>query len=318
MKVIILAVIALGLTVFSKTTASNITVLYPNGGESLEAGKTYKIQWSGSMTSLKLSNGYALVSHDEYNADPAGSYIWRVPLTTAPSLYSLEAVGCCGTSSGVDASDAYFSIIAPQNLYSYFRVSPSNISQNQPVTLSWEINSGVQASLKIECPTKSITFLNNQRQKIYNCGDVINDLPLVTNFDLRPQDYWSSVDVNFVLSVLEIGGRESIYGNQSLTVSFQPAQLISGYTNYGQYVKPVEKQKQSAYIFKKDLEYGMENDADIIALQTILKSLNLFNSPVTSNYYSKTKKAVQAFQKKYGIKQTGVVGPKTRAQLNHI
>lgn len=319
-KLFILTVIALGLTLFSQTEASNITVVYPNGGESLEAGKTYKLQWSGQMISLKLSNGYEIVSHEDYNADPSGSYLWTIPLTTPPGLYNMEATGCCGSNAGSDVSDSQFSIVAPTGLYSYFRSSPEGISENQPVTFAWEINGGVQASLKIDCPANSISFLNSQRQKIYHCGEAINDLPLVTNFDLRPQDYYGPVKVNFILSVLEIGGRESIYGNRTLTVEFRPAQLISGYSNYGQYLgSPVyQEQLPVKHIFKYDLEYGMKKNDDVRELQKILIKLGLLDSEPTGNFYGMTFRAVKAFQKKYNIKQTGYVGPKTRAQLNQL
>ena len=318
---LIFTIILLGIGFFYQTKAANITVIYPNGGENLEAGKTYKLQWNGSMTSLKLNNGYVIVSHDDYSADPAGSYLWTVPLTTPPGSYNLEAIGCCGSSAGSDTSDGQFSIIAPTHLYSYFRVSPADVSENQPVTFAWEINGGVQASLKIECPVNSISFLNSQRQKIYHCGEVISDLPLVTNFDLRPQDFSSpSLKVNFILSVLEVGGRESIYGNRTLTVEFRPMQLISGYSNYGQYLglSVYQEQLPAKHIFKYDLEYGMDDSNDVKELQKILTKLGFFKGEATGNFYGKTLKAVKAFQKKYGIKQTGYVGPKTRGQLNNL
>lgn len=93
------------------------------------------------------------------------------------------------------------------------------------------------------------------------------------------------------------------------------------------YVPPVPPAKPKVSI-GKDLEWGMENDADVRELQEVLKYENLFphETPSTGAFYGITLKAVQDFQKKHGIASYGTpettgfgrVGPKTRALINSL
>lgn len=73
------------------------------------------------------------------------------------------------------------------------------------------------------------------------------------------------------------------------------------------------------HFFDSDMEFGMTND-EVKALQDVLKYEKLFPSNADSTGYfgSITKKAVIAFQVKYGIAQVGRVGPTTRAKLNEL
>lgn len=74
------------------------------------------------------------------------------------------------------------------------------------------------------------------------------------------------------------------------------------------------------YTFTRDLEMSVTvvYDKDVVALQDILKYEGLFPANVESTGYfgSVTKKAVEAYQAKYGIAVAGRVGPSTRAHLN--
>lgn len=71
----------------------------------------------------------------------------------------------------------------------------------------------------------------------------------------------------------------------------------------------------SVSTFKTDLELTMQN-ADVKALQTVLKKEGVYSCEVTGYYGPCTERGVKTLQKKYGIRQTGVVGPLTRAKLN--
>jgi len=79
--------------------------------------------------------------------------------------------------------------------------------------------------------------------------------------------------------------------------------------------------------FLKDLEFSpvFFSSPDVVALQSCLKWEGLFpgNVELSGYYGSITKKAVEAFQRKYSIAVQGDagygrVGPKTRARLNQI
>lgn len=68
--------------------------------------------------------------------------------------------------------------------------------------------------------------------------------------------------------------------------------------------------------FDRDLEYGLTNDSEVIALQTRLTSEGVYSGPITGNFYSLTRAAVVSYQRREGIRTTGYVGPLTRARLN--
>lgn len=65
------------------------------------------------------------------------------------------------------------------------------------------------------------------------------------------------------------------------------------------YVKP----PAPVHRFTRDLEYGMRNDADVRALQDILKYEGLLaeHIPSTGNYLEETRKSVLAYQKRYNL-----------------
>ena len=77
--------------------------------------------------------------------------------------------------------------------------------------------------------------------------------------------------------------------------------------------------KKPQHEFLKDLEYGMRNN-EVVWLQDCLKYEACFPIEVQSTGYfgTITLRSAQKFQAKYGISQTGYVGPITRKKLNEI
>jgi len=71
--------------------------------------------------------------------------------------------------------------------------------------------------------------------------------------------------------------------------------------------------------FTKTLQKGVTND-EVKALQTALKSdSSIYPEGLVTGYFGTlTEAAVKKFQAKYGIDQTGIVGPNTRAKLNSL
>lgn len=83
--------------------------------------------------------------------------------------------------------------------------------------------------------------------------------------------------------------------------------------------KPSEVAKIVSPVFNKTLKYGMTND-DVKRLQELLASdPEIYPEGIISGWFGQlTKKAVMAFQKKYGIEPVGIVGPKTRAKIQEV
>ena len=76
------------------------------------------------------------------------------------------------------------------------------------------------------------------------------------------------------------------------------------------------------HTFKADFGIGTTSNNDVSALHTILTTKEGFEIPrdeyMSSVYGESTASAVVDFQAKYGIRQTGFVGPITRTKLNQL
>jgi peptidoglycan hydrolase-like protein with peptidoglycan-binding domain len=85
--------------------------------------------------------------------------------------------------------------------------------------------------------------------------------------------------------------------------------------------------KKLSYNFKNVLTYGMVNNADVKALQAILKAEGLFpDVECTGNYFQVTQQGVRKFQEKYKVAiavelalvDGKRVGSKTLKRLNEL
>jgi peptidoglycan hydrolase-like protein with peptidoglycan-binding domain len=72
---------------------------------------------------------------------------------------------------------------------------------------------------------------------------------------------------------------------------------------------------ESTYNFTLNLQLGSKGE-DVTQLQNVLIAEGLLQSEATGYFGALTKAALKLYQAKYGISQTGTVGPLTRAQLN--
>lgn len=73
----------------------------------------------------------------------------------------------------------------------------------------------------------------------------------------------------------------------------------------------------STFRFTQTLNIGSQGD-EVTQLQNKLTTEGIYSGPITGYFGPLTQAAVKAFQAKYGISQTGTVGPLTRGQLNSL
>ena len=75
----------------------------------------------------------------------------------------------------------------------------------------------------------------------------------------------------------------------------------------------------AVFTFNKTLSRG-KSGADVSELQRTLSTFSeIYPERMITGFFGiKTEQAVKRFQKKHGIEQTGIVGPKTRAKLNGL
>ncbi len=95
---------------------SSITLITPNGGESLSAGATYQIKWtSDAVTNVKIdystNNGSNWINVASSVPASSGSYNWVVPNT--PSINCKVVISDVSNALLKDESDSVFTIIPP-------------------------------------------------------------------------------------------------------------------------------------------------------------------------------------------------------------
>jgi hypothetical protein len=107
-------------------SGSTLTVISPNGGESLVAGTTNTITWTsdivGSVCIRLLKGGvrYALIAGALPNS---GAFDWLIPAGIVAGEDYTVKIASCGNSLLTDVSDASFAIVPPAN-------TNSGITQN--------------------------------------------------------------------------------------------------------------------------------------------------------------------------------------------
>ena len=90
-----------------------VTLISPNGGESLEVGGSYTITWDDNFDdniSLKLYRGGVFAATLESSTQSDGSYTWNIPADIEERNDYKIKITNLGQSTVYDYSDAYFSI----------------------------------------------------------------------------------------------------------------------------------------------------------------------------------------------------------------
>lgn len=77
------------------------------------------------------------------------------------------------------------------------------------------------------------------------------------------------------------------------------------------FVGQLDTNNASAFLFSKDLYFGLVRDGDVKKLQDFLRTEGYFTGKSDGTFGLKTRTAVRAYQKEYGIPSTGYVDVKT-------
>jgi hypothetical protein len=94
-----------------------VTVLFPNGGQTIKAGLTYSVVWGAPTNAVSFRLNYSVDGGSSWSAIAnkvtSDSFTWRVPVPAATITRGLiQVIGydASGANVGTDTSDSYFTI----------------------------------------------------------------------------------------------------------------------------------------------------------------------------------------------------------------
>jgi peptidoglycan hydrolase-like protein with peptidoglycan-binding domain len=120
------------------TTQPSITVLSPNGGETLIAGNPYTIRWNASnfpsnaTAHIVLRTLFGIPDTNiGLAASTVGNYTWQIPANSTPgqyeiAVYQADLTGAIGPNGVKDKSDAPFNIVTATTPITLSSISPAS------------------------------------------------------------------------------------------------------------------------------------------------------------------------------------------------
>lgn len=183
-------------------------------------------------------------------------------------------------------SSAISAVIKANNV-----VDTLTISYNDSVQLSWESNNAIHCEISGDWLG---IVPDSGSQLIGNVTEAKNYLLLC--IDEKKETVLSSVAVYI--------DEKTIPANITSTASILNRESFKDFT----------------YTWKKNFGFGLKDDQDVAALQTILylESLLPSSDQITGNFDDQTMTALKKFQELYDIEQTGYAGNKTISKLNEL
>lgn len=112
-----------GISFTGTSTSPSIKVIYPNGGETLKIGESYKIKWtpgSPGMKKIDLLNAdkeyvYTIYSYKVYGypvPNTSGIFNWTIPYSIKSGSYYLRLYANSVEDNNIDYSDSSFKIVS--------------------------------------------------------------------------------------------------------------------------------------------------------------------------------------------------------------
>lgn len=288
---------------------------------------------SGSMT-ISFSNAY--------------SSSQKVKLTLLPAM----APGAYDGTHEASLELVVASDVIPDPMVTSLVASSSIVASGQSVILSWISTNALGINMRIGCNTL-ITATSSQNLEIpLVCGSYAFDTLLVPSGSIA-LGFNSSSTLNQTVSVnaipaKKISGTYDATRGQSLTLTVKPRGVVASMSPPPAPVPPpppplvvlpppapmlppppptTVAPSSIKFTFTQNMARGSRSLQVTPLQQYLARDPALYPEGTVSGYFGTlTEKAVQRFQKKYGIASSGTpsttgygaVGPKTRAKLNEV
>ena len=165
----------------------SITLLQPNGGETLEAGGTFEIRWnaSASISNVKLElttdNGASFTTIVSSTTND-GSYTWSVP--DVSSTQARMRISDAADGQPVDLSDAVFEIVAPPSDFHapvIFSITPTRGPVGTEVTVDGHDFVQVSQVAFGGAPATEVTVVTDSRLRARVPAGAVTGKVTVTN-----------------------------------------------------------------------------------------------------------------------------------------
>lgn len=148
-------------TVTSSPNATALTMVSPNGGESIASESTVRIKWSyagnpGTAVKLQLYKGSSMVktisSNVPIGVNGEGYYDWTVPADMTPGdTYKIKVTSVTSSSTN-DSSDNSFTIVASPNSANITVITPNggeSWNRGSTQTITWRYTGNVGTTVKV-------------------------------------------------------------------------------------------------------------------------------------------------------------------------
>jgi len=279
--------------IVSTTTQPSITITSPNSGETWQLGSTQKITWStnnipvsNTMTiRLRGDDGVERYIYDQHGDSVAanyGEFTFLVHSNLPVGKYKAEVKTSVNTQSYLDASDNYFSIVAPTTQPSVTVTSPKGgegLYTGQTYAIKWN-STGISASenIKIELSyshndptwTAGNRFEDWIVEKTPNTGSYSWTIPEFYGLGLVSNSFSVKVSYGQTVAYSQKFNIKLGYSNPSLKMALGP---IAGET-----YKPGDKIAISWTPYDSSSPYGMtllkKNDISFIRWLSLYPDYN--------------------------------------------
>lgn len=220
------------------TPSPSITILFPNGGEILESGKTYDITWNSTGLNGKYIDLRLNLTNQNFSAGldikhdvlvDTGKYSWTVPyilenfnLGISGNQYKIEVITHKGDPFVYELSDNYFSIVslAGDSSITSFNYTESD-AYNGSVKFYWTNNTADKLELKMSCHS-GLSITNAANGAVFPCGENSIEFSPNSNVYLKfNNNSGFSINAVAVLTPITGGIKNSSYAkNINLTISY--------------------------------------------------------------------------------------------------
>ncbi len=238
-------------------TTPTVAIIFPNGGEQWEVGKSYQIKWASSNLPIDAQNGIG-INFDNGKGTTGifgwlnndGSETWTIPLTMAPGQYQLEITATNRLTNKIVASDKsnQFNIITALPAIT---CAPGKL---EPIGVAGDIIPAAKGCLS--AGTEGNSYVANQQDdSVYFTEPVSNygkqpgapsayfsikvSSPGIYGVHMTVRGYGSSSD-SFLIQLFDPEGKEILFPGPAASanaadVRFEKADIIAGSNPYSSF-----------------------------------------------------------------------------------